>query len=115
VIKTILLVDDDEGLRDVLAESLVYDGYQVECCAHGADALAKLRDGLKPDLILLDLMMPVMDGWEFREAQLTDPELADIPVVVITAAGSLNRPIDANKILRKPFGLDDLIRTLAAL
>jgi CheY-like chemotaxis protein len=114
VTKTILLVDDDEGLREALSEVLEAEGHAVDCAVHGGDALAKLQAGRRPDLILLDLMMPVMDGWEFRRAQLADPSLADIPVVVITAAGRLPRAIDARQVLRKPFRLDELFHALGA-
>lgn len=107
--RSILLVEDDAALREVLAEALELEAFRVECSAHGADALGKLRAGLRPDVILLDLMMPVMDGWEFRDAQLADGELAGIPVVVVTAAGTLSRPIDAREIVHKPFRIEDLV------
>jgi CheY-like chemotaxis protein len=69
----------------------------------------RLRSGLRRDVILLDLMMPIMDGWTFREEQSRDPELASIPVVVVTAAHSLHKPIDARAIVRKPFRLEELL------
>jgi CheY-like chemotaxis protein len=113
VSRAILIVDDDEGIREVLAESLELEGYRVQVCVNGADALARLRDGARPDLILLDLMMPVMDGWQFRREQLADARLAQIPVVVITAAGTLREQIDARHVLRKPFDLVDLLRVVS--
>jgi CheY-like chemotaxis protein len=114
VSKRILLVDDDEALRDAIAESLELEGHRVECAVHGRDALAKLNAGSRPDVILLDLMMPVMDGWQFRAAQLAHPDYASIPVVVVTAAGILKQDIDARQILRKPFRLEDLFDAVAA-
>jgi CheY-like chemotaxis protein len=111
-VKTILLVDDDESLREAVAEVLEDEGHRVERCIDGADALAKLRAGVKPDLILLDLMMPIMDGWQFREAQLKDPRLAPIPVIVVTAAGGVLKHIDARRILRKPFAVDELFEAV---
>ena len=107
--KSILIVDDDEALRDVLTEALSEEGLDVSCSANGLEALKVLRAGLRPDVILLDLMMPVMDGWGFREEQSRDPELASIPVVVVTAAHWLHKPIDAHAIVRKPFKLDELL------
>jgi CheY-like chemotaxis protein len=83
----ILIVDDDTDLRRALTELLEEEGYVVEGAADGRDALAKLQDGLRPALILLDLMMPGMNGWDFRKAQLDDPELRALPVVVVTASG----------------------------
>ena len=76
----------------------------------GREALAMLRDGPPPDVILLDLMMPDMNGWQFREAQQRDARIRDIPLVVITASRDLvNHPIDADAVLLKPFGLNDLL------
>jgi CheY-like chemotaxis protein len=115
VSRRILLVEDDDDLRDAVAESLEDEGYRVESAIHGADALAKLNSGARPDVILLDLMMPVMDGWQFRAAQLAHPEHAHIPVIVITAAGSLKKQIDARQIIRKPFAPEELLRAVAAV
>ena len=107
--RSVHIVDDDEALRDVLAEALSEEGLAVSSSANGLEALKTLRAGLRPDVILLDLMMPVMDGWGFREEQSRDPELASIPVVVLTAAHWLHKPIDARAIVRKPFKLDELL------
>src|SRR5690606_15758417 len=67
------------------------EGYDVATAGNGADALAQLRAGLVPQLIILDLTMPVMDGWEFRNHQLADPALRDIPTIVYSAVGSVRR------------------------
>ncbi len=82
----LLLVDDDERVREALVALLEAQGYPVVGAANGREALDVLRvRGLRPGLILLDLMMPVMDGWQFRAAQLADAELATVPVVVFSA------------------------------
>ena len=109
---SILVIEDDDAVRETIAEALAEEGLSVRCAAHGLNALHLLRSGLRPDVILLDLMMPVMDGWEFRDEQSRDPGLASIPVVVVTAAYSLERPIRAQAIVRKPFHLDDLLRAI---
>src|SRR5512138_2541112 len=83
---TVLVVDDDESVRESLALALELEGYMVLRAAHGIDALLVLRTGIRPDVILLDLEMPVMPGWEFRERQLADPALADIPVVIVSSS-----------------------------
>jgi CheY-like chemotaxis protein len=83
----VMIVDDDPALTDGLTELLEDEGYVVVAARDGVDALEQLRAGLRPSVILLDLMMPRMDGWDFRQAQLRDADLRDIPIVVISAAG----------------------------
>jgi CheY-like chemotaxis protein len=84
---SVLLVEDDAAIAGSLAEALEEEGLHVATAANGREALQILRNGLRPSAIVLDLMMPVMDGWDFRGEQLRDPALKDIPVVVITATG----------------------------
>jgi CheY-like chemotaxis protein len=82
----ILVVEDERGQREALAEVLSRLGYEVQCAANGSEALELMRHSESlPGLILLDLMMPVMDGWEFRARQRRDRALADVPVVVLSA------------------------------
>src|ERR1700682_362753 len=83
-----LIVEDDASIREAIAEVLRSEGYEASSCGHGREALEYLRDGHHPDVILLDLMMPVMDGWEFRIEQRKDPALATIPVVALSADGT---------------------------
>lgn len=83
----VLLVEDEADIRDLLRDALDEDGFVVVTAANGREALEMLRTGLRPAAIVLDLMMPSMNGWDFRQEQLKDPELRQIPVVVITAAG----------------------------
>jgi CheY-like chemotaxis protein len=82
--QTVLIIDDSEEIRRCLAEVLEAEGFAAAMAADGNAALAQLRSGLRPCAILLDLMMPVMDGRAFRQAQLSDRTLEQIPVVVIT-------------------------------
>jgi len=82
----ILVVEDDRDLRETLCEALELEGYVAVCLENGEVALRHLATGARPCLILLDLMMPVMDGWAFRQEMLKDPSLASIPVIVMTAA-----------------------------
>jgi two-component system response regulator MprA len=83
----VLVVDDDPAVVDALSELLEEEGYVVVAARDGRDALDQLRAGLQPSVILLDLMMPRMDGWDFRHEQMKDAALRDIPLVVISAAG----------------------------
>jgi len=103
----VLVVDDELDIREAVTEVLSYEGHEVITACEGTEALRKCQ-ALQPDLVLLDLMMPGMNGWEFRLAQLRDPTIADIPVVVLSALGRVSS-IDALAFLPKPFGLDDLL------
>ncbi len=101
----ILVVDDDLATREALVLVLGAEGYRVTTAADGLTALDQLRHGDLPDLIILDLMMPVMDGWHFREEQLDDPRLADIPVIICSAAGRVREraaALHAAAYLEKP-------------
>jgi CheY-like chemotaxis protein len=111
----ILLVEDDKDLRESLGEALRFEGYEVVCVEHGEAALRYLGTGARPCVILLDLMMPVMDGWTFREQMLKDPALAPIPVVVMTAASTARaRLVVSNAILFKPLRMDSVVEAVQA-
>jgi CheY-like chemotaxis protein len=84
----IFIVDDDTDVRNALSELLEAEGFSVDGAANGREALARLRSGgVHPAVILLDLMMPGMDGWDFRSEQMRDPDLAAVPVVIVSASG----------------------------
>ena len=112
----ILVVEDDKDLRDTLCDALELEGYQAIAAEHGEAALRHLQSGQpRPCLILLDLMMPVMDGWTFRSALLADPALAPIPVVVMTAGGRHGLPSPpAERVLQKPLRMDRLLQIVHA-
>jgi CheY-like chemotaxis protein len=111
-----LLVDDDFAILDGVAEFLETEGFAAVQASNGIDALNKLRSGLSVSVIVLDVMMPVMDGWDFRAEQLADPSLSGIPVVVISASGfsreTLRRQLRAYDALAKPLELGDFLQTL---
>jgi CheY-like chemotaxis protein len=112
----ILLVEDDPDVRTSLAEALLDLGYAVDEAGNGVEALERLRSPPRPDAILLDLMMPLMDGWTFRMLQRQDPRLASIPVVVLSASLPQAIPLaglSAAGVLEKPFGLERLADALA--
>jgi CheY-like chemotaxis protein len=106
----VLIVEDDEDLRDMMAQMLTIEGFNAATAANGREALEYLHSTGKPNVILLDLMMPVMDGWEFRRQQKADPELAPVPVIVLSA---LDPPraatVDADAFLKKPLDFDRLL------
>ena len=106
----VLIVDDEFDIREAVEEVLSEEGHQCLSAGDGAEALACLRD-FHPQLVLLDLMMPGMNGWEFRAAQQGDPEFRSIPVVILSALGR-EGSIDADGFMQKPFDLDDLLATV---
>ena len=111
----VLIVEDDTDLRETLSQILTDEGYRVWSAEHGQAALDCLRDGSKPCLILLDLTMPVMNGWQFRAEQREDPDLAGIPVVVISAGANLADqvvPLGIHDFIRKPIQLGQLLATV---
>jgi CheY-like chemotaxis protein len=113
-LKKILIVDDDRDLQEALADFLQSRGYTVSSADDGAKALQQLRNSDPPSLILLDLMMPVMDGHEFLAHRNADPVLADIPVVVISAGRHPRGSVapGAADMLHKPFEADELIKVV---
>jgi CheY-like chemotaxis protein len=101
----VLIVEDEDEIRELLAEMLADHGFGVVTAKNGADGLRALRSGTRPHLVLLDLMMPVMDGWQMRAEMLADPQLAGIPVVIISGAADLQDGIEAlaaARVLTKP-------------
>ncbi len=116
---TILLVDDDLDLREAAAEALEDAGYSVVRADDGRRALDEMtRGGLRPDLILLDMMMPNLDGWGFRVAQKQVPDIAGIPVVALTAYALTQDErdqLDAAAILRKPVALEELMQAVESV
>ena len=110
----ILIVEDDRALREVNSTYFELEGYEVRQAANGREAVDLLA-GWQPDIILLDLMMPVMDGWGFRAAQMGDPAIADIPVVVFSG-GMVSRQdvarLKPTALLQKPAMLRAVVRTV---
>jgi len=119
--KAVLIVDDDPDIRGAVLETLEDEGYVALGARNGQEALALLRSlPVQPGLILLDMMMPVMDGQGFRTEQLADKAISEIPVVVMTADAQGTRKTDTLKaaaVLKKPVeleGLLDVVRTFCA-
>src|SRR2546421_144354 len=110
----VLVVDDDPAIRGLLADALRDEGYTVDLAAHGREALDAIR-ARRPATVVLDLMMPVMDGFSFMEACLSEQLCENVPIVVISAVhDALQRVMDlpVYACVAKPFDLDDLVRTV---
>jgi CheY-like chemotaxis protein len=107
----ILVVEDDEDAREAMVALLQMKGYHAVPAGNGREALDYLDQAPAPDLIILDLWMPVMDGWQFRSEQVRNPRLAHIPVIVVTALAD-RADVDANEIIIKPVDVDHLLITV---
>jgi CheY-like chemotaxis protein len=109
----VLIVEDDADLREMMAQLLTLEGFAAATVSNGREALAYLRTNVAPDVILLDLMMPVMDGWEFRREQQRDRDMAGVPVIVLSA---LDQPravdVQADAFLKKPLDFDRLLELI---
>jgi len=111
---TVFIIEDDLDTREMIGRFLELEGFAVESAANGRDALERLGAGTRACVILLDLMMPVMDGWDFRQRQKSDPHMAAIPVIVFSAAGRDRiEQIEADDYLSKPVDLDELLERVS--
>jgi DNA-binding response OmpR family regulator len=107
---TVLIVEDDPDTREMLGKFLELEGFHVETASNGQQALDKLETGIKACVIVLDLMMPVMDGWQFRRRQTEDARIAKIPTIIVSAAGrDRMAQVSADAYLAKPIDMDELL------
>lgn len=112
----LLVVDDDHDILFSLQDALEMEGYEVATASNGREAVEALRRGLRPDLILLDLMMPGVSGWAFRSWQRTQEEFAGIPVIIVSGQGLSSAEVSRLGVegyLPKPLDLDELLSTVA--
>ena len=115
--KTVLLVEDDPDIRDIVQDVLEAEGYDVVPASHGRQALEFLsgaRESERPDLVILDMMMPLVDGRHVLEAIRNNKSLSSVPVVVMSAVAH-EKPAGAAAFLRKPFSLDTLFDAVHTL
>src|SRR5688500_14978016 len=114
---SIMIVEDDQDTREMLERFLQLEGFDVRTAANGQIALQALQADSALCVILLDLMMPVMNGWQFRQAAVIDRSRSRIPVVVVTAAGSRDDipSIEADGWVSKPVDFDRLLATITPL
>ena len=114
--RVVLFVEDDADIRACTAESLEEEGFAVVGAETVDEGLGRLRQGIDPAVILLDLMMPVRTGWDFRREQLADPALRAIPVVVVTASGvsaeSLRKEMGEVELVPKPYTSRSLVQAI---
>jgi CheY-like chemotaxis protein len=106
----VLLVEDDQVLAETTRALLEWEGYRVRLASNGREALESIR-GHRPCIVLLDLMMPIMSGWELLTELRRDPETGDLPVVVVSAVAD-RAPAGATAILHKPFEMEALLELI---
>ena len=107
---TILIVEDEPDIRSVMQESLESVGLSILTAANGQEALEKLENNPGVSLILLDLMMPVMNGWQFLSAIDKNPLFKNIPIVVVTVFSDQAKDLNVKGVIKKPFDLNDLLK-----
>ena len=113
---TVFIIEDDPDTREMMAKFLELEGFEIQVAANGSQALDRLREGTAANVILLDLMMPVMDGWEFRRRQVEDARIKGIPTIVVSAAGRDRiSQISADAYLSKPVDMDELLQRVTEL
>jgi CheY-like chemotaxis protein len=110
----VLVVEDDDVIRESMSELLALEGFDVIAAANGREALELVRAGWRPCAVLLDLFMPVMDGWQFLAEIERDRELADLPITIVSAAGDRLSGVGGRRILRKPVSLHRLLAAVHA-
>lgn len=109
----VLVIDDDDDIRETVADLIGWRGFEVTQAANGQEALALLQSSQVPCVILLDLVMPVMDGWQFLERLRGAPGLRDVPVVIVSGHARSHAPAGVTKVLHKPFDIEDLYAAVA--
>lgn len=110
--RTIMLVEDDASIRETIQELLELEGYKVVTAINGKKALEKLMEMVKPCLVLLDMMMPVMNGREFLDHKMKDKDLSFIPVIIISAIADQTNTQGAAGFIRKPADLDAILEAV---
>lgn len=110
--KCVLVIEDDANIRDVLKLALNFEGYEVITAKNGREGLDALQGQTKPGLILLDLMMPVMNGWEFVDELKERKTFNDIPIVVVSAYSERAKAIDCTDFVVKPLELETLLTSV---
>ena len=113
----LMVVEDDDDIRETYAEVLRDEGFEIIEAENGRHALELLATGVRPALILLDHTMPVMNGRDFREAQMKDSAIASIPVLLMTAANGVDdlvADLRPRAVVRKPIGFDPLLAAIRA-
>ena len=110
--KTVLIVEDDQAIRDMIRSILEIEGYEVRAASNGAEGIQLLQQNGVPSVVILDMMMPKMNGWDFLDVMRSNPKTADIPVVVVSAYGEIAKSVKPTCYVPKPVKLEALLSAL---
>jgi CheY-like chemotaxis protein len=113
--KNILIIEDDESIRKMIASVLEVEGYSVAAASNGKQALEKIRGGAVPDIILLDMMMPVMNGWDFLDFVRSNATTSKIPIIVVSAYAEIAKSVKPDAVVAKPVQLKSLLQAIEGL
>ena len=111
----VLIVDDEDGVIDMLSVALEAHGYEIESASNGEEGVNQAK-AFRPDVILMDIMMPVMDGWEATKTLRANPEFDNTKIIVFTTTHQLKKAkeVGANQVVLKPFDIKQLVRAINA-
>ena len=113
--RNVLVIEDDAEIREILKLAIEMEGYAVTTAPNGQEGLNILKNGLRPCLILLDLMMPVMDGWTLSEKLGQDEQLNKLPIIVVSAYSDRVKSVKhLNGFVKKPIDFDVLLNTISS-
>ncbi|MFL5814731.1 MAG: response regulator [Bdellovibrionia bacterium] len=113
--KNILIIEDDESIRKMIASVLEIEGYSISAAANGKQALETIQNGALPDIILLDMMMPVMNGWDFLDFVRANATTSKIPIIVVSAYAEIAKSVKPNAVVPKPVQLKSLLKAIEGL
>jgi CheY-like chemotaxis protein len=113
--KNILIIEDDESIRTMIASVLEIEGYSISAASNGKHAIDIISKGPTPDIILLDMMMPVMNGWDFLDFIRSNAATAKIPIVVVSAYSEIAKSVKPQAVVPKPVQLKSLLSAIEKL
>lgn len=111
--RCVLVVEDDNDIRESIVEMLKFEGYEVDSASNGKEALDKINEFSKPCLVLLDMMMPIMNGREFLDHVMKSADLAPIPIIVVSAVADKVNTLGARGYIKKPVDIDAVLKVVS--
>lgn len=113
--RNILIIEDDNAIRDAMASVLELEGYSTVLASNGKQGMEMIKAGHVPDIILLDMMMPIMSGWDFLDFIRANEETSQIPIIVVSAYGEIAKSVRPHAVVPKPVQVNSLLETIEVL